>query len=235
MIRTFIFSISLIFFSPLLYAGKFQDLQAVQNLFKTFLDTQLAKNVAVTDDVTISYQLSKLDNRLKLPACAQRPEVFVPKGPLKAGRNTLGIRCRANKGWTIYSSVTIKMIKPVLVMAQSLNRGEQLTKQHLRYQKMDIGLLRQGYLSNPEAILNKQAKRYLSAGTLVNPRFFEAPDLVKRGEIVKIQAKSPSFQISMAGIALMNGKEGQNIRVKNIASKRIIQARVAKPGLVTIF
>ncbi len=235
MIRTFIFSISLIFFSPLLYAGKFQDLQAVQNLFKTFLDTQLAKNVAVTDDVTISYQLSKLDNRLKLPACAQRPEVFVPKGPLKAGRNTLGIRCRANKGWTIYSSVTIKMIKPVLVMAQSLNRGEQLTKQHLRYQKMDIGLLRQGYLSNPEAILNKQAKRYLSAGTLVNPRFFEAPDLVKRGEIVKIQAKSPSFQISMAGIALMSGKKGQNIRVKNIASKRIIQARVAKPGLVTIF
>ena len=235
MIRTFILFISLIFFSPLLYAGKFQDLQGVQNLFKTFLDAQLAKNSAVTDDVEISYRLSKLDNRLKLPACAQKPEVFVPKGPLKAGRNTLGIRCRANKGWTIYSGVTIKLVKPVLVMTQSLNRGDQLTKQHLRYQRMDIGLLRQGYLSNPESVLNKQAKRYLPAGSLVNPRYFEAPDLVKRGEIVKIQVKSPAFQISMAGIALMNGKAGQNIRVKNIASKRIIQARVTKPGLVTIF
>lgn len=110
-----------------------------------------------------------------------------------------------------------------------------MTPAYLSLQKMDLGLLRQGYLLESSSILNKQAKRNLARGAILTSRLFEAPDLVKRGETVKIQAVSPHFQISMSGIALMNGKKGQNIRVRNLRSKRIIQAHVTQPSLVTIF
>ncbi len=211
-------------------AESYQSLESIEQLLKSFLNAQLAKM-----HKQYHYQLSPLDSRLTLPTCPQKPEAFSPRGRLNAGRNTIGLRCNKGKHWTIYSSVTIKLYQPVLVLTRPINRGEILTSRDIALQKMDLGSLHQGYLNNPNTILNKQAKRNLARGAVLTKQQFEAPDLVKRGETVKIQAINPHFQISMNGIALMNGKKGQNIRVKNMRSKRIIQARVTQPGLVTIF
>ncbi len=221
---------SLLLFSPQLFAGQYQSLESIENLFKGFLHSHLSKT-----HKEFNYQLTRLDSRLRLPACPHTPEVFTPRGDLKPGRNTLGLRCNSGKPWKIYTSVNIKLYQPVLVLSRPLNRGEILTPAYLSLQKMDLGLLRQGYLLESSSILNKQAKRNLAGGAILTSRLFEAPDLVKRGETVKIQAVSPHFQISMSGIALMNGKKGQNIRVRNLRSKRIIQAHVTQPSLVTIF
>jgi flagella basal body P-ring formation protein FlgA len=228
--KTFLLTTSLFLFSCTVSAEPQQSLESIESLFKSFLDQQLAR--MHTD---YRYQLSPLDSRLTLPACVQQPEVFSPRGTLKAGRNTIGLRCRTGKRWTIYSSVTIKLYHPVLVLTHPINRGEILTPQHFSWKKMELGLLHQGYVDNPDSILNQQAKRNLVRGTVLTTHHFEVPDLVKRGETVKIQAISSHFKISMNGIALMNGKKGQNIRVRNVRSKRIIQARVSQQGLVTIF
>ncbi len=226
----FLFILCLLWINSPALAEQNQTLESIEKLFKQFLNAELAKT-----QKEFSYQIAPLDSRLRLPACRQQPEAFTPRGALKAGRNTIALRCNAGKRWTIYSSVTIKLYQPVLVLTRAIGRGEILSERHIKYQKMDLGLLRQGYLDNPASILNKQAKRNLASGAILLPQLFELPDLVKRGETVKIQAVNPHFQISMSGVALMNGKKGQNIRVRNIHSKRIVQARVTQPGLVTIF
>ena len=211
-------------------AAQNQSLKSIESLFKRFLTAELASKYK-----DFNYRIAPLDSRLTLPSCEQQPEVFIPRGALKAGRNTIGLRCNSGKRWTIYSSVNIKIYQPILILTRSLSRGEILTPQHITYQKMDLALLRQGYLDTPGSILNRQAKRNLAKGAVLLPRLFEMPDWVKRGETVKIQASNPRFQISMNGVALMNGKKGQNIRVRNTRSKRIVQARVTHPGEVTVF
>jgi flagella basal body P-ring formation protein FlgA len=60
------------------------------------------------------------------------------------------------------------------------------------------------------------------------------PKLIKRGERVNIRTSNQNLVISMAGIAMMDGIKGQNIRIKNIKSKQIVHATVEKPGQVVV-
>ncbi len=179
--------------------------------------------------------MSTLDQRLKLPLCNNPLEIFTPYSALKTGRNSLGIRCSGKKKWTIYTSVLIKTYRDVLVLAQPIQRGEILTSNHLRTINRELSQLRSGYIENPQQIINKQANRNLSTGTVINLRHFSVPKLIKKGDRVKITHSSPYFQISMNGIAMKDGKKGENITVKNINSQRIVQATVIKPGQVTVF
>jgi flagella basal body P-ring formation protein FlgA len=58
-----------------------------------------------------------------------------------------------------------------------------------------------------------------------------APTLVKRGDAVRIVARSDQIEVSMAGEALDGGGRGSTIRVKN-ASGITIRARVTEMGQV---
>ncbi|WP_305906579.1 flagellar basal body P-ring formation chaperone FlgA [Methylomarinum sp. Ch1-1] len=181
------------------------------------------------------YSLMQLDPRLRLSLCDEPLQVFSQSGALEAGRNTIGIHCPTGQKWTIYTVAQIKAFRKVLVLSQPLRRGDIISERHLSYKTEDLSDLRRGYLLNPKRVINQQATRNLAAGTVINRSHFSKPTLINRGERVNIQASSPYFTISMAGIALMDGHKGQNIRVKNINSKRIVQATVVEPGLVSVY
>lgn len=181
------------------------------------------------------YTLSQLDPRLRLPLCIDTLQVSTQTSTLKSGQNSIAVHCTSGTRWTIYTSAKIRSYQKVLVLTQPISRGEIITEKSLSYKDRDVGELRQGYLLNSVQVINKQAKRNLAAGIVINNNQFTEPKLIKRGEKVNIQAKSPFFNISMAGIAMMDGKKGQNIRVKNIRSKRIIQATVLKRGQVSVY
>lgn len=210
-------------------AAQFQTISSIQ----AAIDHYIANELKTTNEY--DYTLSQLDHRLKLPLCLESLQVYTQTGSLKAGRNSIGVRCSSGKKWAIFTGAKIKSYRKVLVLAQPLRWGEIITEKHLSYAKKDISELRQGYILNPSEIINQQVKRNLATGMVLTSNHFTEPKLIKRGERVNIQAKSPYFHISMKGIAMMDGKKGQNIRVKNINSKRIIQAIVVKPGQVTVF
>ena len=115
-----------------------------------------------------------------------------------------------------------------------MRRGEIFSKNSLKIEKKDISTLRSGYLTNPMNLIHKQATRNLSAGMVVTQSNFTEAQIIKRGERVNITVNNPNFELSMAGIAMMNGIKGQNIKVKNIKSQQIIQATVTKPGQVVV-
>ncbi|MNN87558.1 flagellar basal body P-ring biosynthesis protein FlgA [compost metagenome] len=60
-----------------------------------------------------------------------------------------------------------------------------------------------------------------------------SPWLVRRGERVSMVARHGDTQAVTQGEALENGRKGQVIRVKNLASGSIIDAQVTEPGTVT--
>lgn len=205
-----------------------QSIASIQGAISRFI------NAEFRETQEFEFSVSHIDPRLQLPACPQTLQVFSQRGSLKAGANSIGIHCDGDRKWTIYTVAQIKAFKKVLVLSQPLRRGAILSKRHLTIKSRDIADLRQGYLTAPKLIIGKQAKRNLASGTVINSTHFVEPKLIKRGEKVTIQATSPYFSISMTGIALMDGSKGQPIRVKNIKSKRIIQATVINPGLVSV-
>lgn len=210
------------------FASQVQSFQSIKIAVRQFITAEFSAG----EEYEI--KLGNLDGRLKLPLCTKSLEVFLHGRSIKPGRNTLGVKCSDTKKWTIYTSARIKIFKKVIVLTQPIRRGEIFDSNLIKFENRDISTLRSGYLTDPLTIAKQQATRNLNSGAVINQSNFRKPKLVKRGEKVVIKVSSNNLNISMAGIALMDGIKGQNIKVKNIKSKQIVQATVINPRLVAV-
>lgn len=193
----------------------------------------IAQNIAIDADYELTF--NALDPRLRLDECETSLEAFTINGkPITSGRNSIGIRCNSDHGWTIFTSAKIKTFENILVLAKPIRRGGLFTLEHVVTQKRDTAKLRNGYIKNFASIANKQATRNLAAGAILNLSNATEPLLVKRGDKIMIRAAAKNYDIQMQGLALMSGHKGQSIRVKNESSGRIVAAKVIESGLVTV-
>jgi len=209
-------------------AAPTQSIQAIQQ----DVDKFVRANLEPGGDYQIS--IAQIDPHLQIPAC-DKPLMLSPQSAaIKPGLNTIAVHCNSDKGWTIYSIVAIKAYQQVLVSAKPLLRNEQIHPEHLTQERRDVGSLQQGYLSDPLDVLNKQVVRNIPAGTVLTRSHYSETTLVKRGEQVRIQSGKAGLLISAPGVAMMDGVKGQQIRVKNASSQRIVQATVINPGVVAV-
>lgn len=210
-------------------AAPMQPVSSIQETVSNYLNANL--------DPEGKYEIGimPIDPRLQLPQCDQNLQVFSQSGEIKPGRNTLGVRCQGEKGWTIYSTVSLKSFREVLILNQSLRRNDIIRADHLGTELRDVGLLPQGYLTDPAVIIGKQASRNIPAGSVLNRLHYADLTLVRRGERVNIQSARAGLMISAIGMAMADGTKGQRINVKNLSSQRVIQATVVDPGQVSVY
>ena len=207
---------------------KFQSHNSIYELVK---DT-VARNINSSAEYEIS--VLPLDSQLKLPECTEPLEAFTTTDSIKAGRMAIGVRCNAEKKWSIFTSAVIKIYETVIVLSRPVQRGEIITRQHLAIEKRDVSKLRGDFATQVEQVENKQAARYTQAGAILGLKSFIEPKLIKRGDKIIISAIQPAFAIRMNGVAMMDGTKGQFIRIKNENSGRIINATVIESGLVSV-
>ncbi len=223
-----IFALALVFFTPGHAEQKFQSHNSIYELVK---DT-VARNMNTSAEYEIS--VLPLDSQLKLPECTKPLESFTTTDLIKAGRTSIGVRCNAEKKWSIFTSAIIKVYEDVIVLSRPVQRGEIITRQHLAIEKKDVSKLRGDFVTRAEQVENKQAARYAPMGTVLNLRSFIEPNLIKRRDKIIISSMQPAFAIQMNGVAMMDGSKGQLIKIKNESSGRIINATVVEPGLVLV-
>lgn len=223
-----IFALALVFFTPGHAEQKFQSHNSIYELVK---DT-VARNINTSAEYEIS--VLPLDSQLKLPECTKPLESFTTTDSIKAGRTSIGVRCNAEKKWSIFTTAIIKVYEDVIVLSLPVQRGEIITRQHLAIEKRDVSKLRGDFVTQAEQVENKQAARYAPIGTVLNLRSFIEPNLIKRRDKIIISSMQPAFAIQMNGVAMMDGAKGQLIRIKNESSGRIINATVVEPGLVLV-
>jgi flagella basal body P-ring formation protein FlgA len=227
-INTIIGILLLTSYIPLSKASQFQSIASIQEATRHYIASNLAKST------NYKLTLRQIDSRLKLPLCNKPLTLFTHKASLKAGRNSIGVKCNSNKKWTIYTTAIINIYKDVIVLSQPVKRGEIFTKNILQVQQKEVSSLRSGFFTNTKNIINKQSSRNLTLGAVITRANVKEPKLIKRGEKVTINISSPNLDISAVGIALMDGIKNQNIRIKNINSKQIVQAKVVKQGQVVV-
>jgi flagellar basal body P-ring formation protein FlgA len=226
--RFVIFALALIFFTPGHAEQKFQSLNSIYEFVK---DT-VARNINTSAEYEIS--VLPLDSQLKLAECTKPLEAFTANDLIKAGRTSIGVRCNAEKKWSIFTSAIIKIYENVIVLSQPIQRGEIITRQHFAIEKRDVSKLRGDFVTQAEQIENKQAARYMPAGAILNLRNFIEPSLIKRRDKIIISSMQSAFTIRMDGVAMMDGKKGQLIKIRNENSGRIINATVVESGLVSV-
>jgi len=139
-------ALALLFFFAIALAAPMQSLQSIQDAVRTFVKSAL--------DAEGKYELEQqpLDSHLQLPQCDEDLQAFSQTGELKAGRMTIGVRCKGSKKWQIYSLVSIKSYKNVLVLSKPLRRGEMIHAEDLVSENREVGGLSHGYIIDPSEV-----------------------------------------------------------------------------------
>lgn len=179
-------------------------------------------------------EVNDLDSRLKLAACDVPLEGFLPPGGRLPGTTTVGVRCSGSKPWTIYMPAMVKVIRQVVVAKHPVLRGTPIGKDDVALEEREIGGNIDSYIFDTAHVLGKIAKRPMSAATVLTTNMLAAPLLVRRGQQIIILAEGSGIEVRMPGTALMDGTEGQWVRVQSTHSKRTVEGLVIEPGIIKV-
>lgn len=210
--------------------GDLQSLDGIRADVHAFLQQQ-------TDDGSgkpPTIEVGHVDSRLRLVACAEPLEAFLPRGGSLVGHVTVGVRCAAPKTWTLYVQATVRPMASVVVSGRALSRGVQLGAADVELQERDLSRLTGGYITELDRVIGMKLRRSVRAGLPLNESLLQAPLAIRRGERVSIVARSGELEVRMDGEATSDGAKGDVITVRNRSSKREVEGVVVAPGIVEI-
>ncbi len=211
-------------------AGSYESHAEIHTAISSFL---ASKSRQLSDDTVIDVQ--QIDRRLRLAKCEMPLKISLLPGSRPIGRISVGVRCEGSRQpWNIYASAYIKTFANIVVLNKSLPRNSEISSSDLILKKMELSTLRSGYLTDLKEAVGKKSKRSLPKGTTLNQRLLITQKMVKKGSQVIILAKNSQLAIRVSGKALSSGAKGDLIRVQNIKSKRVVQAKVVSEGIVQI-
>jgi len=188
-----------------------------------------ARTSSTTPDGRIDVVAGKIDARVRLPACALPLQTAIPYGNKSAARVTVEVRCTGPKPWKIYVPVRRTIFRKVVVATHPLTRGSILAPDDIILAESDVSLLSRGYILAGKNVIGHKLRRALKTGDPITPGLLETPAIVRRGQMVSLEARSGGLTVRMAGIAKSDGILGEVIEFENQSSKRSIQAIVRSP------
>jgi flagella basal body P-ring formation protein FlgA len=174
-----------------------------------------------------------LDQRLRLSKC-DNPLTAESDPNRRSSRLTVKVSCEGSRPWAIYVPVTIKADAVVATLSRDLKRGEIIEHDDISLLTRRISNSQQGYIHTIDTALGKTLKRGGRSGDLVLSGQLKEPIAVKRGDQVLVEANAGPIMVVANGIALASGHIGEQIRVRNADSERIISARIVNQGTVRV-
>ena len=197
----------------------------------------------------VATQLGLGDGELSLSPVSRCTPVECPEGPWEAtvlaAPDVKGLtahfylRFRLQAGeqglgeWQL--PVRAQLTQEVWVAGRQLARGETPdAAADLGRRRVDILAERQPPIATLTALDGYECVQAVPAGQPLSWRDLAPRTLVHRGQSVDVIAEDGPFVISMRAQALEDGANGANIRVRNVASQRDIDAQVVGAGKVKV-
>ncbi len=199
-----------------------------------YIDKFLALHKGDLPKARISFTPRTLPLPFILPQGEMNVEVL-PSDPSILGSSRFALIFKVDGKVRKNMSVSGKIVAlaPVAVATTPITKGSIIHPNHITMQTVDIANFRTPGLDSRE-VVGKRAKRSIKAGSVIERSKIEFPPLVKRGQLVKVLLRSGDMHLSATGIARMNGKMNEIIRVQNSSSKKLIFCQVIAPGLVEV-
>lgn len=206
--------------------------QAVDGYFREALQREAARQK--WQGMRVRHDSSLPASAAKLAPCSEPPEVHAigaAASPLE--RQRLEVRCNAASGWSLQLTSQAQVFLPAVHASGIIDRGQTLDAAQLRLEPINIGKAQRGYFHHLDQVTGQTAKRRIRAGQLLTPALLALPLAVQRSQPVKIIASHDGIEASTSGEALGDGQPGEVIRVRNLGSGKVIEAKVVEEGVVT--
>jgi flagella basal body P-ring formation protein FlgA len=201
----------------------------------------VAQTQSVAPDAVV---VAPLDPRLQVRACNRPLAMDLPF----ASAETVRVRC-AEPAWQLYVRVNLPtraVAQPsaqtapqapekrqVLVATMPLQRGMSLTAAHVRLAEVDAKGLSGQVLEQVSQVLHAELVRDVRPDTPLRSQDIRPTVLVKRGQMVLMSiGQAQGFQISARVEAMQDGRYGEQIKLKNRDSGRMLTGLVKGPNQV---
>jgi flagella basal body P-ring formation protein FlgA len=179
-------------------------------------------------------QVNQLDPRLRMPMCDKELTATLESPAKPLGRVTVKVRCEGASPWTVFVPAQVRLFRDVVTSARPLRRAGIVEPEDVILRERDISLINQGYLTSVDQAIGQRLTRPMVADQVVTLVNLEQAEVIRKGDQVVITARSGTLSVRMPGEALANGGMSEQIRVKNLNSKRVIKAQVTAPGQVEV-
>ena len=192
-------------------------------------------------------QVQALDPRVRVQACARPLNMDLPF----SSTETVRVRC-PEPVWQLYVRVQTappdarqawgapaggapagEQRRPVLVTVTSLSRGMTVQARDVRVQTMVVPAGAGAFVESPAEAMHAEVLRDLPAGTPLRRSDLRPSILVKRGQLVQLSVgQSNGFMVSARVEAMQDGRMGEQIKLRNPESGRLLSGVVKGPNAV---
>ncbi|CZF80330.1 flagellar basal body P-ring biosynthesis protein FlgA [Grimontia celer] len=220
-IGTFLYS-----FSSIIAAAPSSQLDAVKEAAQAHVESLITP----PEYGKLEVQAGNLDSRLQLSHC---PSPLVTDVPGRQSLNksvTVMVSCKED-GWQVYVPVQIKLLTPVVVARRPLDRGMTIAADDLIVQLVDARFQRGQTYTDGSTIVGSRIKRVVGIGEPISGNDI---CMVCRNDEVIITASGSGLNIIAKGTALSDGALGEQIKVRNRKSNRIVDGTITAVGQVIV-
>lgn len=218
-------------------AIEYESIQDIQNTVKYHTNDYFADRFSTNSaHRNLKVEVSDLDSRLKLAKCNEPLRIEINETRNNSQNISVKASCFDNnvRQWGIFVPTRIHIYANVVVIKNSLLKGDVLTKHNIGYERVNTSILRSGHIEDINRVLGKTITRTMRTGDPLVMAYVDESDVIIKGDPVTIQVRSAFLSVSTLATALTNGYVGQTIKVRNNHSKKVVDAKVAGPGQVTI-
>ncbi|MFB1072205.1 flagellar basal body P-ring formation chaperone FlgA [Vibrio diabolicus] len=197
---------------------------------KTAAEQHILATVDQPDGGELSVNAADIDSRIKATDCPVPLDTSASSTSSTRSNINVLVECPSDD-WKVYVPVRISVSVPMIVATRTLGRGEIVSASDVTTSMIELQRFRKDGFSNYDQVAGAKLKRNVRLGDVV-----ERNDVcvVCRNEKVTIKAVNSGMTITTQGTALQDGAAGDQVRVKNDKSQRIIEGIVTGIAEITV-
>ena len=184
-------------------------------------------------------EIELANSNLNLYVAAEKASTVGVEGLIfdpASGRFVATVAVPANDPAATRTRVTGKVHKlvSVPVLAEDKKRGEVIREDDILRRDVRASEIRDHVITDEDDLVGMAAKRQIKAATVVHSSQIRRPVIVTKGSIVTMGLSAGVMALTAQGKALDEGSIGDIIRVINIRSNKVIEAKVSGPNRVDV-
>jgi flagellar basal body P-ring formation protein FlgA len=184
-------------------------------------------------------EIEVANGQLNLHVAAEKASTVGVEGLIfdaASGRFVATIAVPANDPGAARTRVTGKAHKLVSVptLADEKKRGEIIRATDILWREVRASEVLPHVITDDDDLVGMSAKRQIKASTVIHTSMIRRPVLVAKGAIVLIELSHGAMALTAQGKAMEEGSKDDVIRVTNLRSSKVIEARVSGANKVEV-
>ena len=118
---------------------------------------------------------------------------------------------------------------------RALNRGDRLSSDLLDRRMVDVLRQNTRIISADVDLEGFEFTGSVSPGSPIRWNHVNSIPSVRKGQVIDVFASGKGLYISMKGVAMQDGGNGEYINVRNLSSKQEFQAKVLNESSVKVY